>query len=74
MTSKKVLEAMASGAILCMGWEGEEQVYWLEPKRVRVRSDVATVIIALPGVISGGDSLFKDAPAQTWRMRKKNAA
>jgi hypothetical protein len=42
-------------------------VYWLEPKRIIVRSDVADRVIKLPGIVPGGDRLFKDAVDQTWR-------
>ena len=48
--------------------DGSNKVFWIEPRRVIVRSDVAEKIIGLPNVKSGGDSLFKDAPAQTWRL------
>lgn len=68
MTTKQILEAMAEGAILCMGYEGRDKVFWIEPRRIIVRSDVAEKIISLPGVASGGDSLFKNVPAQTGRL------
>lgn len=70
MTTKEVLAAMQKGAVLCMEFSGtldQPKVYWLEPKRILIRSDVAEGVISLPGVKPGGDSLFKDAVAQTWR-------
>ena len=67
-TIKQILEAMTKGAILCMEYDRSNKVFWIEPRRVIVRSDVAEKIIGLPNVKSGGDSLFKDAPAQTWRL------
>ena len=66
MTAKEVVNAMAQGAILCMEFAGSERVYWLEPKRKLIRSDVAERVIGLPGISPGGDSLFKDAVSQTW--------
>lgn len=57
MTTKQILEAMAKGAILCMGYEGRDKVSGLS-HGIIVRSDVAEKIISLPGVASGGDSLF----------------
>ena len=68
MSTKEILEAMTKGAILCMEYNGRDKVFWIEPRRIIVRSDVAEKIIGLPNVQSGGDSLFKDAPAQTWRL------
>ena len=68
MTTKQILEAISKGAILCMEYDGRDKVFWIEPRRVIVRSDVAEKIIGLLNVKSGGDSLFKDAPAQTWRL------
>jgi hypothetical protein len=62
------LAAMSKGAILCRGYEGFEDVFWLEPRRIRIRSDVARQIIVLPGVVSGKDGLFDDSYAQTWRI------
>ena len=67
-TTKEILEAMSKGAILCMEYNGLDKVFWIEPRRVIVRCDVAEKIISLPSVKSGGDSLFKNSPAQTWRL------
>jgi hypothetical protein len=50
-TTTQVLEAMRKGAVLCLGHEGFEQVYWLEPKRIIIRRDVAQRIIGLPGIV-----------------------
>jgi hypothetical protein len=51
-----------------MEFSGGDRVYWLEPKRVIIRSDIAERILSLPGVKGGGDSLFKDVTCQTWRL------
>jgi len=66
VTEKQIIQAMSEGAILCM--ERSPRVYWIEPSRIIVRSDTAQKIIALPGVVGGGDSLFKDTLCQTWRL------
>jgi hypothetical protein len=68
MTSKQVLEAMQKGAVLCMEYDGQDKVYWLEPKRIIIRSNVAEAILTFPNLKSGGDSLFRDTPCQTWRL------
>jgi len=70
MTAKETLAAMSKGEILCMGFDGLNKSYWLEPSRRMVRSDVAERIIALPGIVPGGDRLFKDSAPQTWRMAR----
>lgn len=71
MNMKQVLQAMQQeGSVLCMEYgttKEQPRVYWLEPKRILVASDVAQNVIGFPGVVPGGDSLFKDDTAQTWR-------
>jgi hypothetical protein len=67
MTTKEVLKAMNRGAVLCMEYASGRRVYWLEPKRTIIRSDVADTVIKLPGIVPGGDRLFKDEVGQTWR-------
>jgi hypothetical protein len=62
MTTKQILEAMTKGAILCVEYNGPDKVFWIEPRRVIVRSDVAEKIIGLRR------QPLKDAPAQTWRL------
>jgi hypothetical protein len=68
VTEKQIIQAMSGGAILCMERSPRGNVYWIQPSRIIVRSDTAEKIIALPGVVGGGDSLFKDALCQTWRL------
>jgi hypothetical protein len=68
MTAKEVLNAMAKGEVLCMGYDKNGMQYWLEPRRILVRSDVAQRVINLPNIVTGGDRLFSDASSQTWKM------
>lgn len=74
MTTKEVLAAMfEKKAVLCMEFTGDttqHRVYWLEPGRKLIRSDVAENVIAFPGIKPGGETLFKDDIAQTWRAAK----
>jgi hypothetical protein len=67
MTTKEVVKAMIKGAVLCMEYAPAGPVYWLEPKRIIIRSDIADRVIKLPGIVPGGDRLFKDEVGQTWR-------
>ena len=68
MTEKEVVKAMSKGAVLCREHAPSGAVYWLEPRRIIIRSDVANVVIGLPGIVSGGDGLFGDGCSQTWNM------
>jgi hypothetical protein len=70
MTTKEVIEAMRKGAVLCMEHNEDGKTYWLEPRRIIVRSDVARNVISFPGIKKGGDKLFKDAVDQTWSYPK----
>ena len=74
MTTKQILEAMAKGAVLCCGLEGGESVFWLEPRRIIIRSDIARAIIAMPGLAPGRDGLFDDSYSQTWRIARNGGA
>jgi hypothetical protein len=67
MTTKEVLAALGKGAVLCKEYAYSGPVFWLEPKRIIIRSDVAERVIASPGIVPGSDRLFEDAPPQTWR-------
>jgi hypothetical protein len=70
MTTNQVLEAMKDGAVLCMEHGDEGNVYWLHPSRTILRVDVGERVIGMVGRIEpGGDSLFVDEFAQTWRVR-----
>jgi hypothetical protein len=40
----------------------------LSPSGEPVPDEVAKVVIADPDVVSAGDGLFADGPAQTWRL------
>jgi hypothetical protein len=48
VTAKEVLKAMSKGAVLCKEYAPAGPVYWLEPKRIIIRSDVANAVIKLP--------------------------
>jgi hypothetical protein len=70
MNTKDVLKEMSKGAVLCMEHTADTtqpKVFWLEPKRILIRADIAEAVTKLPGVLPGGDSLFRDAVSQTWR-------
>jgi hypothetical protein len=68
MTAKEVIKAMGKGAVLCKEYAPAGPVYWLEPKRFVIRSDVAATVIKLPGIVAG-DGLFRDEAGQTWRAK-----
>ena len=69
MTNKQLLERVAKGETLCMGYDPDgERLWWLEPSRLTVRSDVAEKIITLHGIEPSGDSLFRDSCSQTWKL------
>jgi hypothetical protein len=69
MNLKQVVNAMGKGATLCMEYDSDRgKVFWLNPSRTLVRQDVGERVIELPFIVSGGDSLFKDTPAQTWKV------
>ena len=67
MTAKEVIIAMSKGAVLCKEYDRNGPVFWLEPRRIIIRSNVAERVIAYPGIVPGSDRLFDDAPPQTWR-------
>ena len=70
MNLRQVVAAMGKGATLCMEYDQERgKVFWLEPSRTIIRQDVGERVIELPFIITGGDSLFKDTPAQTWKAK-----
>ena len=74
MTAKEVLKAMSKGAVLCKEYAPAGAVYWLEPKRIIIRSDVANAVIKLPGIVPGDDCLFRDEAGQTWKAEGAAAA
>lgn len=67
MKTADILKELANGAILCVGLGPEGKEYWLEPKRIMVRSDQAEAMI--PNLKPGGDRLFDDFTSQTWRIK-----
>jgi hypothetical protein len=69
MTTKEVLAAMSKGAMLCKEYDRNGPVFWLEPRRIIIRSDIAERVIACPGIVPGGDRLFTDAAPQTWHAQ-----
>jgi hypothetical protein len=70
MTAKEVLDDMHKGATLCIEHTKDGRVFWLEPRRIIVRTDVADRVIEFPGIVPGGDRLFKDAASQTWKAAR----
>ena len=68
MTTKEVLDAMHKGATLCMEHTKDGRVFWLEPRRIIIRSDVADRVIEFPSIVTGGDGLFKDEASQMWKV------
>ena len=69
MTTKEVLAAMSKCAVLCKEHAYGGPVFWLEPRRIIIRSNVAERVIAYPGIVPGSDRLFDDARPQTWRAQ-----
>jgi len=68
MTTKEVLDAMHKGATLCMEHTKDGRVFWLGPRRIIIRSEVADRVIEFPSIVPGGDRLFKDEASQTWKV------
>ncbi|TGD98084.1 hypothetical protein [Methylobacterium nonmethylotrophicum] len=67
---KKLLARQETGQILVLTFTGETEapkVYRLHPSNRVVRADVADRAIREHRIRPGGDSLFADALAQTWR-------
>lgn len=67
MKTKEILEELSKGATLCKGYEGFEIIYWLEPRRIIVRSDVAETLMKI--LRPSGDGLI-DGSTQTWKHPK----
>jgi hypothetical protein len=64
-----VLTRMWEGQCLRLSFDrGRAPIWQLSPSGKRVPDEVAKVVIADPEVVSAGDGLFADGPAQTWRM------
>ena len=64
-----MLARMFEGQCLRLTFDRRRGPIWqLSPSGVWVDSEVAEVAIADPDVVSAGDGLFADGPAQTWRM------
>ena len=70
------LHAQAHAVIARMYSEGQAlrlnrglgPTWQLSPSGKQVDAGVAAVVIADPDVVSAGDGLFADGPAQTWRL------
>jgi hypothetical protein len=72
------LHAQAQAVIARMYSEGQAlrltfnrglgPTWQLSPSGKQVDARVAAVVIADPDVVSAGDGLFADGPAQTWRL------
>jgi hypothetical protein len=64
-----VLARMFEGECLRLTFIRRSGPTWqLSPSGKPVPDEVAKVVIADPEVVSTGDGLFADGPAQTWRM------
>jgi hypothetical protein len=64
-----VLSRMFEGQCLRRVFDRRRGSIWeLSPSGKTVPAEVAAVVIADPDVVSAGDGLFADGPAQTWRM------
>lgn len=67
--AQAVLARMFEGQCLHFFFDRRLGPTWqLSPSGWRVANEVAEVVIADPEVVSTGDGLFADGPAQTWRM------
>jgi hypothetical protein len=69
-TKLAILAAMRDGAeTLCLTYEAGQPVWRLVCLDRRISARTARYIINSVGVHSCGDTLFPDAPAQTYRAR-----
>jgi hypothetical protein len=67
--AQAVLARMFEGQCLRLVFDRRRGSIWeLSPSGKPVADEVAKVVIADPDVVSAGDGLFADGPAQTWRM------
>ena len=64
--ANQTLTAMRKGATLHLHYQNGRPVWQLSSGRV-VTSGAAQAVIASNAVVSVGDSLFPNHPAQTWR-------
>ena len=62
----RVLVAMQAGAALHLHYEQGRPIWRLSSGQF-VPADVAAVVIAKEVIVAVGDSLFANAPGQTWR-------
>jgi len=64
-----VLACMREGQCLRFLFDRRLGPTWqLSPRGTPVSDEVARTAVADPDVVSAGDGLFTDGPAQTWRM------
>jgi hypothetical protein len=67
--AQSVLARMREGQCLRFFFDHRLGPTWqLSPSGAPVPDEVAKVALADPDVVSAGDGLFADGPAQTWRM------
>ena len=67
--AQSVLARMREGQCLRFLFDHRLGPTWqLSPSGAPVPDEVAKVALADPDVVSAGDGLFTDGPAQTWRM------
>ena len=66
--AQAVLNRMHEGQSLHFHFDRRFGPTWqLSPSGERVPDEVAPVVLADPDVVSTGDGLFAEGPAQTWR-------
>jgi len=66
--AQSVLARMFEGQCLRFFFDARRGPTWqLSPSAVQVPDEVAKVVIADPDVVSAGDGLFSEGPAQTYR-------
>src|SRR5262245_38854247 len=70
--AQTVLARMYEGQSLRFLFDRRLGPTWqLSPSGMQVPDEVAKVVIADPDVVSAGDGLLVDVPAQTWRYAEK---
>jgi hypothetical protein len=65
----KLLAAIRRGASLHLSYQNGQPLWQLSTGEF-VPSDVAEIVIKAPDVVSVGDALLPNHPAQTWRSAK----
>jgi hypothetical protein len=62
-----VITAIKAGATLQLQY-GRDRKWWSLSNGPPVAADVALIVVNHPCVVSVGDALFPDTPAQNWRF------